>query len=231
VKTKLISIFSIILISILLFPGSQNIPEAAGHGNVDQSFEGPFTGSLNPAGAFQPVSQGFVPDQSKLVAVDIFIHDFGGCCATGEFIVTIWEGAVGMGSPLGSQTEEIEADGVGPLTDPDILHFDFNPVITLNPGTSYVIQVDRGIPIISQLARGGDGYPDGIGIFAGSPIGGDWGFRTYFETEVVGGELLPIDNTVLLLAGAQTNAVWILSALAVIGSVAFGALYITSKKN
>ncbi len=47
----------------------------------------------------------------------------------------------------------------------------------------------------------------------------------------VGGELLPIDSTALILAGAQTNAVWIMSALAVIGSVAFGALYITSKKN
>ena len=48
---------------------------------------------------------------------------------------------------------------------------------------------------------------------------------------IVGGELLPIDSTALLLAGAQTNAVWIMSALAVIGSVAFGALYLTSKKN
>jgi len=47
----------------------------------------------------------------------------------------------------------------------------------------------------------------------------------------VGGEFLPIDTTALLLAGAQTNAVWIMSALAVIGSIAFGALYITSKKN
>ena len=48
---------------------------------------------------------------------------------------------------------------------------------------------------------------------------------------MVGGELLPIDTTALLLAGAQTNAVWIISALAVIGSVAFGALYITTKRN
>ena len=47
----------------------------------------------------------------------------------------------------------------------------------------------------------------------------------------VGGEFLPIDTTALLLAGAQTNAIWILSALAVIGSIAFGALYITTKKN
>ena len=48
---------------------------------------------------------------------------------------------------------------------------------------------------------------------------------------LVGGEFLPMDNTALLLAGAQTNAVWIISALAVIGSVAFGALYLTTKRN
>ena len=47
----------------------------------------------------------------------------------------------------------------------------------------------------------------------------------------VGGELLQIDTTALLLAGTQTNAVWILSALVVIGSIAFGALYVSSKKN
>jgi len=47
----------------------------------------------------------------------------------------------------------------------------------------------------------------------------------------VGGEFLPIDTTALLVAGAQTNAVWIMSALAVFGSIAFGALYLTSRKN
>ena len=48
---------------------------------------------------------------------------------------------------------------------------------------------------------------------------------------IVGGTLLPLDTTALILAGAQTNTVWIMSALAVIGSVTIGALYITSKKN
>jgi len=61
--------------------------------------------------------------------------------------------------------------------------------------------------------------------FEGMPI------TTISNICIVGGELLPIDSTALLLAGAQTNAVWIMSALAVIGSVAFGALYITTKKN
>ncbi len=61
-----------------------------------------------------------------------------------------------------------------------------------------------------------------------------FGGAAYFQLtqhEAVGGEFLPIDSTALILAGAQTNAVWIMSALAVIGSIAFGALYITSKKN
>jgi len=48
---------------------------------------------------------------------------------------------------------------------------------------------------------------------------------------VVGGGFLPIDSTALLLAGAQSSAVWIFTALAVIGSVAFGALYLTTKRN
>ena len=45
---------------------------------------------------------------------------------------------------------------------------------------------------------------------------------------VVGGESLSIDTTALILAGAQTSAVWIMSIL-VVGSVAFGALYITTR--
>ena len=49
--------------------------------------------------------------------------------------------------------------------------------------------------------------------------------------KVVGGESLPIDSSALLLAGVQTNSVWILSALAVIGSVAFGTLYIKTKRD
>jgi len=49
--------------------------------------------------------------------------------------------------------------------------------------------------------------------------------------DTVGGELLSINTTALILAGAQTNAVWIMSALAAIGSVAFGAIYLKTRKN
>lgn len=54
---------------------------------------------------------------------------------------------------------------------------------------------------------------------------------TVIDNRVVGGTFIPIDTTALLLAGIQTNALWIMSTLAIIGIVAFGAVYITVKKN
>jgi len=47
--------------------------------------------------------------------------------------------------------------------------------------------------------------------------------------KIVGGELLPIDNTVLLLAGLQTSAIWMLPVLA--GAAGVGAYYIKTRMN
>jgi len=89
-------------------------------------------------------------------------------------------------------------------------------------------------PVILQTARTEGNVPaftfDGSNWFMSFPGTLDLWFALS-ANQVVGGELLPIDTTALLIAGAKTNAVWILSALAVIGSLAFGALYITTKKN
>ena len=85
-------------------------------------------------------------------------------------------------------------------------------------GFSGIVNDLNGNPLAPPV----DFFPTGILV---------GGMTTSHVPMVVGGELLPIDSTALILAGAQTNAVWILSALAVIGSVAFSALYITSKKN
>jgi len=48
---------------------------------------------------------------------------------------------------------------------------------------------------------------------------------------VVGGELLPIDSTALVLAGLQTSAIWMLPVLAGVAGSAFGVLYIKSRRN
>ncbi len=102
-----------------------------------------------------------------------------------------------------------------------------------------------GIDTINGIVIGGSGSV--LTFYTDNVIGGSNAFvdtaasfadfgdaiKNKLSNEIcfVGGEFLPINTTSLLLAGAQTNAVWIMSALAVIGSVAFGALYITSKKN
>ncbi len=46
----------------------------------------------------------------------------------------------------------------------------------------------------------------------------------------IGGEFIPIDATAVLIAGAQTNALSILGAFVVIGAIAFGTLYFTTKR-
>jgi len=46
----------------------------------------------------------------------------------------------------------------------------------------------------------------------------------------VGGEFIPIDATAVLIAGAQSNALTILSAFVVIGAIAFGTLYFSVKR-
>jgi len=46
---------------------------------------------------------------------------------------------------------------------------------------------------------------------------------------VVGGELLPIDSTALMLAGLQTSAIWMLPILA--GAAGVGAYYIKTRMN
>ena len=46
----------------------------------------------------------------------------------------------------------------------------------------------------------------------------------------VGGEILSINTTPLLIEGVNTNPYSILGALTMLGVAAFGALYYTSKK-
>ena len=54
---------------------------------------------------------------------------------------------------------------------------------------------------------------------------------TFFPSDMqaIGGELLPIDNTVLLLAGIHGSAIWMLPVLA--GAAGLGAFYIKTRIN
>jgi len=64
------------------------------------------------------------------------------------------------------------------------------------------------------------------------PSGGNYAFfLTGHTPDVVGGDLLPIDSTALVLAGLQTSAIWMLPVLAGVAGSAFGILYIKSRRN
>jgi len=97
---------------------------------------------------------------------------------------------------------------------------------------------DRDFLIINHGIFNVLGFFANFGLFQNSgEING--GFLNFDDGELqsipsiclVGGELFPINTTALLLAGIQTNALWIMSTLAIIGSVAFSAVYITVKRN
>jgi len=133
-------------------------------------------------------------------------------------------------------------DGDGVEVEHFEVWFDLVDSIPLDAGTTYwfgltytaPFEFEAPFPVILQTARTEGNVPavtfDGSNWFMADPGTLDLWFALSAD-RTVGGELLPIDTTALLIAGAQTNAVWILSALAVIGSIAFGALYVSSKKN
>ncbi len=50
------------------------------------------------------------------------------------------------------------------------------------------------------------------------------------DRPMVGGDMIPIDATAVLIAGMQTNALSVLSAFVVIGAIAFGTLYFSVKR-
>jgi hypothetical protein len=130
-----------------------------------------------------------------------------------------------FGFQLNDVDQTVFDDDSLPLTPPNLDDFE-------DQFFSMIILADGEIPLGVSISSPGDiALIDTIGenvIIDGEII---FFITTPVDPTPVAGELLPIDSAALLLAGAQTNAVWIMSALAVIGSVAFGALYITSKKN
>ena len=129
---------------------------------------------------------------------------------------------------------QLPADGDTPRTTDDEL-YDLEPLlaqgITLIDMDTTNVSADDLIflSILAITAQASVGEICGDGIDNDDDGNVDEGCQV--EDGVVGGQYLPIDATTLLVAGVQANAIWILSALAVIGSVAFGTLFITTRRS
>jgi len=111
-------------------------------------------------------------------------------------------------------------------------NFEFSPNISQTPGVTYVVNVEEDrIPansdtqifwLIGQAYNPGAAVPDEVGIKDGALItdfGGisDLAFRTYSEDgappQAIGGEIIPLDTTMILVAGTQTTAAWMIPVI------------------
>jgi len=146
----------------------------------------------------------------------------------------------GLGVYFNDDTGAIFGDSLLPAGDPNSPQAVGTYYLAISQFSNFPTSVGGDIFIGGFLSIGTPTGPGGASPVTGwqdNNVGGTQSYDLFLTgvsgngCDVVGGELLPIDSTALLIAGAQTNAVWIMSALAVIGSIAFGALYITSKRN
>ena len=128
---------------------------------------------------FSPIGQEFVPDRSKLVAVDVFVTDFGG--GNGTLRLTIHADDI-YGPALASRDFTVTAGYWG------WRYAAFLPPVILNPGSLYVIQVETvgstgNWGIVSDGRCWPDTYPRGGWILRGQHYDpcsrNDLAFRTY----------------------------------------------------
>jgi len=223
-------LLSLIAFSILLLVPA-GIQDAFTHGNVDQSFTGPYTQTAGVHGFFDKSGQTFVPTASNLVGVDVFAAPSSGPGGSELMTITIWQDELGgAGIILDSVTQTVDTTGAN-LNNPVTLHFDFSPDVQLIAGNTYALQFLTVTPIVSMAisCNGLNEYDDGIAFQSSNPLAiCDWGFVTYFEEdEVVGGEFLPIETTSLILAGAQSFS-WMIPL--VLSGIGIG-LFVVSRKS
>jgi len=222
-------LFLVLAFSVLLLSGT-GLQLASGHGLVDQSTTGPGTGSLGLADT-ENYGQEFIPTVDNLVAVEIELIHRATTIAE-PVTVRIRDGQGLSGTLLGTTQTHLGLPGVGNSA---IVHFDFPAPVPLTPGNSFTFTLDLNFPrTVSIISIPHDGstnsYPAGITItnFGLNP-NLDFIFATLFEqqTQPVGGEIIPIETTSLILAGAQSFS-WMIPVI--LSGIGIG-LFVVSRKS
>jgi len=98
---------------------------------------------------------------------------------------------------------------------------EFNTALTFRTSTGEFLFGEDGTRLFT-LSAAGQG-PDSLSFLDAQPRG------LAIIGPFVGGELLPIDSTALILAGLQSSAIWMLPVLA--GAAGVGAFYIKTRMN
>jgi len=211
---------------------------AIAHGNVDQFTFGTGTGSTNiPTN--EVIGQSFTPTVDNIVAVGIEIQQDATVSAE-PLTVRIRDGEGLGGTELGITQTHTGLPGAGNIA---LVHYDFPASIALIPGNLYTITVvlndNNDFGEVEWQFDVTNPYPEGIRI--GIPDL-DLGFQTLFEEIIeddfcdifpddpkctVGGEIIPIETTSLILAGVQSFSWMIPVVLSVLGI----GLFVASRKS
>jgi hypothetical protein len=227
------SVIPLLTFSILLLVpvGVQNV---FAHGNIDQENPPPndalFCGIWDPIIApTRTAAQEFIPVDSNLVAVDVELIQLQ-LVSVEPITVNIWTPNIG-GNLVGSALIN-SADLPGDGNFEDIVHVDFAAPIPLVPGNPYFLELRLNAPNslgdIQWSMKDSNSYPAGTSICGLNPTpDNDFIFRTYSSSQVVAGQIIPIDTTSLLLASAQSFS-WMIPV--VLSGIGIG-LFVVSRKS
>jgi len=186
------------------------------------------------------LGQQYMQDASNLHSVDIIFHIQPGAPAKVTPVeVCIYQSLslnFKTGILLGCVTKNvtegpavIDIDPAMPGTQ-FVENFEFSPNISQTPGVTYVVNVeedrtqfgsDTGLFwLIGQAYNPGPAVPDEVGIKDGVPLSlalfafDDLAFRTFSQQKLaVGGDIIPLDTTMVLAAGAQYTAAWMIPVI------------------
>ena len=187
-------------------------------------------------------------NQADITDVHFILIENGGFDFDGEIQYDIFGDLGGNNGPdvtdilgSGSATElETEFLGTGGFGDRIAVWFDLEEAVPLDAGVRYWLHLHAGtgftvpanyvcedsVGTVGECTRS---YSGGILINPIVSCSFDSWFQITAKSQIVGGELLPIDSTALVLAGLQSSAIWMLPILA--GAAGAGAYYIKTRMN
>ena len=191
------------------------------------------------------VAQDFVLDNSASITdVHFILVEFGGTDFDGEVQYTIFgddngpdiTNVLGSGSAINLETEFLGTGGFG---DRIAVWFDLEDPVPLDAGVTYWLHLHAGTGFNSPPDYLWEVTTEPVGectrFFRGGNLNNpelNCGLDSWFQLtskQVVAGELLPIDNTVLLLAGIQSMTVWMVPT--VLGLAGAGVYLVKFRAN
>ncbi len=231
-----------LIFSLIIISGSVQ----AVHGTI---IPDPFVDIINPGPSIStcgigtsssPLAQSFIPTQDNLDAIEVELLSLS-LQSIHPVIVNVYDGA-GTGGALLRSTSNDDGNFGTPdgnnfptAANTAVVRFEFASPFSLTPGNTYTIEVADN-DLVSNMDWGltsnmVPGILEECGGFGAFPAQ-DYVFATYYDpnfvpNSMIGGELSPIITTALLIAGAKTNAAWLIPII--VSGVGIGLVFLRTR--